>query len=289
MNKIFEKKGLTFIELLVVLALLAVLVAASVPVLHLFQKKNALQGDAEKVLSILEAAQNKTLASTGPGQYGVYFDQSSARYILFKGASYGSRDPSLDFSYNFSPEVALSEVNLDNSQVVFERISGSASQTGTVVIFLKDDLSQKKTIYIQNSGAASLKPLLSPSDSDRAKDSRHVHIDYSRVIDTSTETIELDFNGTAKSIPIASNVDDDGQMFWEGEIEADGSDQKIKIHTHRLNSPDTQFCIHRDRRYNDVAVVINLSGDTSGSLAEYSQDGLSTNHTSIYVTDFSWQ
>ncbi len=290
MKEILEKKtGFTFIELLMVLAVLFIFAGAGISVMHFIQKENALKGDADKVVSVLKTAQNKTLASQGPGNYGVYFDQSSpSRYILFKGEEYALREPSLDRSYNFSEDTVISELNLEGDQVVFNRVSGITNQEGNITIALADDPGQQETIYIQNSGAVGLEPFSSPSDSERAKDSRHVHIIYGRFIDTSAETIELDFGETTKSINIAANIED-GQFFWEGVIEVNGAFQRIKIHTHRLNDPDTQFCIHRDMRYNTESVNISLSEDTTGTLIEYSADGLATNNTSIYVTELSWQ
>ena len=90
----------------------------------------------------------------------------------------------------------------------------------------------------------------SPSDENRIKDSRHVHFDYSRVIFTATErlilTLDYDSSPIIQEIIIANNLQD-GQIFWQG--------QNIKIQTHRLNSPDTQFSIHRDKRYNTTGIV----------------------------------
>lgn len=138
----------------------------------------------------------------------------------------------------------------------------------------------------------SFKIIGSPCGPPENRDSRHVHFDYSRLISTSTESLILTFTYDSstlqETILIADNLKE-GQIFWEGEINVGGEIQKLKIHTHRLNNPDTQFSIHRDRRYNNKALKIEISGDSSGSLIEYSADGLSTTKTSIYASEPQWQ
>jgi len=76
---------------------------------------------------------------------------------------------------------------------------------------------------------------------------------------------------------------------WEGEFNVGGQIQKLKINIHRLNQPDSQFSIHRDRRYNSRALKIKLSGDGSGNFIEYSADGLNTISASIYASNIEWQ
>ena len=80
------------------------------------------------------------------------------------------------------------------------------------------------------------------------------------------------------------------QFYWEGEVNVNGQNQKIKIHTHRLNDPDTLFSVHRDMRFNDKALKISISGDPSGNLIEYSADGLTTTESSVFVSGpLQWQ
>lgn len=124
-----------------------------------------------------------------------------------------------------------------------------------------------------------------PSDASRIKDSRHVHFDYSRVISTGAEKLTLIFANppgpdVSQEILIADNLRD-GQIFWEG--------QNIKIQTHRLNNPDTQFSVHRDRRYNSKALKVTISGDATGDLIQYQADGQTIEGNSIYATNTSWQ
>jgi len=280
-----KKLSFTLVELLVIIAILLILIAIAIPNLRFFQKESDLENSAQEIINTLRLAQNKTLASEGASQYGVYFDNltSPNQYTLFKGASYASRNSSFDEIHKLPSSVEISEINLGGSEVAFVRVTGIASQSGKISLRLKTDPSKIKTIAIQSSGQITLSEEALPTDTDHIEDSRHVHFDYSRVIDTATEKLTLTFEGpVTKEIIISENLKD-GQIYWEGEIDVLGQTQKIKIHTHRLNNPDSQFCIHRDRRYNNKALTITISGDGSGSLISYTTDGQESRGTSIFL------
>jgi type II secretory pathway pseudopilin PulG len=286
-----KRKSFTLVELLVIIGILIVLTAIAVPFLRYFQKESDLNNSAEEIINILRVAQNKTLASETAATYGVYFDISSTphQYILFKGTSFSLRDDSFDEIHKLPKSIEIYEINLNGgNEVVFERVTGESWQSGNVSLRLTTDFTKTKTIYIENSGKAGLTPPSVPTG-ERIKDSRHVHFDYSRVIDTATEKLTLTFDTAFIEEIIISDYLKDGQIYWEGEVDVDGEIQKIKIHTHRLNSPDTRFSIHRDRRYNTKPLKIEISGDSSGALIEYSSDGLSTIKSSIFATDPQWQ
>ncbi|PJB50006.1 MAG: hypothetical protein CO102_02275, partial [Candidatus Brennerbacteria bacterium CG_4_9_14_3_um_filter_43_9] len=53
-----------------------------------------------------------------------------------------------------------------------------------------------------------------------------------------------------QTIDIATNLSG-GQIDWSGTVSINGQDQQIRLHTHGLNDPNTIFCIHRDRRFNN--------------------------------------
>lgn len=293
-SKIRKKKfltGFTLIELLIIISVLAILIIITGYAFVAFQKKSVLGQSAEEIINILRTAQNKTLASEGSSQYGVYFDNSvwPNKYTLFKGKDYISRDISFDKIYELPKSVEIQTINLAGSnEVFFHRITGAVSQPGNIVLILESDPAESQTIYIEESGQVSAFSGSAPSDLDRIKDSRHIHIDYSRLIDTAAEILILDFGTKTENISIVNNMETN-QIYWEGEIDVDGEIQKIKIHTHRLNNPNTQFCVHRDRRYNTKPLTVTISGDGSGDLINYSADGLNVNSNSIYVSNIIWQ
>ncbi len=283
--------GFTLIEIIIVIAVLTVIGAIAITSFISFQKTPQLNNASEEIINILRIAQNKTLSSEGNSQYGVYFDitVSPQQYILFKGSSYPSRNASFDQVYLIPDITEFYAINTGGAnEIVFDKLTGSTKNSGNVSLRLKDDNSQTKIIYIDNSGVIGFTVLSIPPDT-RVKDSRHIDFDYSRVIDTATESITLTFNGnTIKTIPINQYLSN-GQFYWNGIVIVNSKNQTITIHTLRLNSPDTRFSVFRDLRFNDASLTIKISGDNTGTLAEYSADGLTTSFSSIYVNNFAWQ
>ena len=286
---------MTLTQLLIIIGILTILTVISAPAFRYFQKESDLNNNTEEIMNTLKLAQNKTLASEEASQYGVYFDilTPPCQYTLFRGSDYASRNSLFDKVSNLAQTVEIYQIDLGGgSEVVFDRLTGATSQPGSASLRLISEPSRAKSIYVENSGKVGLINPSTPSDANRVKDSRHIHFDYDRTISTADEKIVLTFtydsSNLIEEVIIADNMQE-GQIYWEGEIDVDGEIQKLKIHTHRLNSPDTQFCIHRDMRYNNKALVITISDDASGTIVEYSVDGLSTNATSIYVDNIEWQ
>lgn len=284
--------GISFIEMMMVVAILVILISIAAPVFIFFQRSLEFNNNIEEIISVLRIARNKALASEGSSQYGVYFDNTGSphQYILFKGESFALRDNSFDEIYNLPDNIEVYDIDLNGgNEIVFDRITGNTSQPGDISLRLKTDLTKTKTIYIEGSGYVKLTVPVIPSDANRIKDSRHVHFDYNNVIDTVNETLILSFEpGVNKTLIIADNMKE-GQIYWEGEVDVYGEVQKIKIHTHNLNNPNTLFCVHRDIRHNNKSLAITISGDGSGTLIEYSANGSITTSTSIYVTNLNSQ
>ncbi|MFH1423365.1 MAG: hypothetical protein ABIG29_00170 [Candidatus Nealsonbacteria bacterium] len=289
------QKSFTIVELLIIIGILIILTAATVPSFNLFQKESDLNNSVEQIINILRFAQNKTLASEGSARWGVYFSTaiSPHQYTLFQGTSYALRVVSFDEVHQLPKSVEIEAINLADAgtEIVFKKVTGTTEQFGTISLRLITNPASQKSLYIESSGQVSASLSAVPSDSDRIKDSRHIHFDYNRNIGTLTENIILSFEGgVIETIVIADNLKD-GQIYWQGEVDVLGEIQQLEIHTHRLNdfTEGTQFCIHRDRRYNNKSLKAELSDDPSGFLINYSADGLNTIKTSIYASDASWQ
>lgn len=255
-------RGTTLTELMITISILLVIGAVAIPAIYLFQKETDLADEALTVLNVLRLARSKALASEGASRWGVYFTTSTEpdQYVLFQGQSYTNRTTSSDETYQLPKSVEFSTIALAGKEVVFKPVVGDVIQGGEVWLQQKDDITEINTIYIANSGMISMSTS-SVTDAGRIKDSRHVHVTYTRQIATSTESIILTFaGGTTQQIKISDHFKG-GQLDWQGKVDVDGEMQQLQIHTHRLNNPDTLFCIHRDVRYNSKAVGIDIDGD----------------------------
>ena len=289
-------EGITLTELLIVIAILIILAAVAIPVVNIFQKESDLNDATREIINTLKLAQSKTLASEGAKNWGIYFTTTTAPHqcILFKGENFASRVSSSDEIFKLAKTIEFFEIDLEGGdELVFERITGTTEQPGRVSLRVKTDFEKSRTIYIEDSGKIELSTS-SVSDENRLKDSRHVHINYSRQISTTTEKLILTFEGGVTEEIIISDFIKDGQIDWQKEIDVGGDLQKLKIHTHRLNNPDTQFSIHRDIRYNDKSLEIDIDDDPfypdqSPTLIRYEADGSTTEGNSPDVSTPVWQ
>src|SRR3972149_10173316 len=89
--KLQANRGFTFIELLVVIGVIAVLASG---VLIAYRSANGgieLKTNAFKIVDVLNLARQRTIASLGASSYGVHFEAS--QFVLFKGADYSALAP----------------------------------------------------------------------------------------------------------------------------------------------------------------------------------------------------
>ncbi len=137
--------GFTFIEVLVTVAIVAVLTTVSVVSFSTYLRRENLLANRSALLSGLREARSRTLASIGGSQYGVKIDAD--RFTVFPGSTFSSS--TADASYMFSQGV---KITTTIPVVVFTRVTGNASASGTIEMFLTNDPETKKLVYVQNTG-----------------------------------------------------------------------------------------------------------------------------------------
>lgn len=150
MQRNFFQKGISAIEMLIVVLILGILlVTASVQFSDL-RKNQALQAATSEVVSVLKKAHSQTLASIDSSTYGVHFDTNAV--IIFKGTSYPSDS---DEMVSITHPASISNINLSGggSDVYFQRLTGEPNKTGTVTISISG---ASKTITIGATGIISV-------------------------------------------------------------------------------------------------------------------------------------
>jgi prepilin-type N-terminal cleavage/methylation domain-containing protein len=283
-----RQRAFTLLELLLVIGIMGLFLGLSIPSFRVFDQRSSLQNAAQEMASTLRLAQSKTLASQDGARYGVSFTTGVVphAYTLFQGTSFESRDPAKDEVVQLSGKVEISVLALGGkSEIVFEKITGRPSVSGTLTLARVADPTQTRVLSILASGTVQEGSQTLPGDDSRVVDSRHVHVVYQgRTINTATESLRLVFPDTTFSFAISDNMQG-SQVFWEGDVVSQGKVQHVLIHTHILNdvSQGTLFSLHRDRRYNTTILRIELSGDASGNLISYDAAGITTKGTSIYA------
>lgn len=271
-KRLISKNGFTLIEILLVMGVLIILMSMSIAGFRLFEGKTELKSYAQNALTILELARTKTLASKDASQYGVRFEQN--KYILFKGDTYqeGADDNKV---YQLPSRLKINKIDLtggDNA-VVFKRISGYASSSGAIE-FGTINQSATTTIAILPSGQIELEAKFPECcASGRLSDNRHVHLDLGWSIQ-GANTLTLYFSDVPDiSINInMANYFNTGQtdFDWSGEIDVNGENQELHIHTHFLDSVNSVLCIHRNQDDNNKP--LNVFIDTK-HIISYTDDG----------------
>ena len=147
------RKGFSILEALLVLGILALLFTISLASFSQFGSGKTLDTAALAVLSTLETARSQTIASVGDSAYGVHFTSSSV--VLFKGGTYVPGDPN-NVTTALSERVTVSSIALagGGADVVFAKVTGKASPTGTITVQLLADASKTKVVTIEASGLA---------------------------------------------------------------------------------------------------------------------------------------
>ena len=155
----FSKKklicGFSLIEVLIVISIIVLLSGFTFFAITNTNKDRILSNDAFQAVSLLDRARSSTLSANDDSQYGVHFDQAQGVVILFKGATYVSNDPN-NYNFTLNSQVQISSIALGGgSDVIFARLTGATSTTGTITFQSKEDLSKTKIVTISATGVSS--------------------------------------------------------------------------------------------------------------------------------------
>jgi type II secretory pathway pseudopilin PulG len=134
-GRLSHRRGFTVIEVLTVLFFLSLLAAGTVPLYRTFIIKYQLVANAEELQQLVRTAQNLSMANRADSQYGVHLvSGAGGQFVLFKGASYATRDTTYDeISYDLPSSLSLSET-VSGEDIVFTKFQGGTSNTGTVTL-----------------------------------------------------------------------------------------------------------------------------------------------------------
>ncbi|MFA6257078.1 MAG: prepilin-type N-terminal cleavage/methylation domain-containing protein [Candidatus Paceibacterota bacterium] len=154
MKNNFHTRGLTIVEILVVLAVLGIILAVITPPFSKSREKQLVNTAVGDTLSSLSKARAETLASKDSSSYGVHFE--SGAVIIFKGTSYSAgagdnEEISILAPANIS-NVTLGGTSGGSGDLYFKRISGEPNKAGTVTISSPEF---SKIITITATGSAS--------------------------------------------------------------------------------------------------------------------------------------
>lgn len=144
------KIGFTLIEMLVSIAVIGALAVLAISGFNSFRESAQLSEAHFAILGILRDARARTLSGEKNMQYGVHFETNQV--VIFVDSSYNPESASNEA--RALPSLArVSSISLGGAvDVIFARLSGSASASGTVTIESVSNPSKTKTITILSSG-----------------------------------------------------------------------------------------------------------------------------------------
>ncbi len=155
-------KGITLLEVLIVILIFGILVAGTAP----FFSFPKIEANRDIVYLLLNRARIKSLAGIEDDYWGVNIEQEKT--TLFKGQSYQDRDIDFDKIYNISSE--------EEKEFVFEKITGLVQESGQVMDI---QVSSLGIIFTENIIALERENI----------DSRRVLVYYNRVINQNEDII----------------------------------------------------------------------------------------------------
>jgi prepilin-type N-terminal cleavage/methylation domain-containing protein len=130
--KKFLSRGFSFPELIIVLAIVIILFGMGTFVFISARKDKQLIVETDKIVFRLEEARTNALAGKNGSNFGIKF--STTTYIYFSGNSYNSADTSnITFNIDMNFQATTSLPSSDNT-VIFARLNGVPSVTGTTTI-----------------------------------------------------------------------------------------------------------------------------------------------------------
>jgi prepilin-type N-terminal cleavage/methylation domain-containing protein len=141
------KKGFTLIEMLLSVAIIAILAGVSTPVYQMFQNRNDLDIATTTIAQSARRAQLLAQAVAGDTSWGIYVQAKSI--TLFKGAAYLTRDNNFDEVFDLSDSI----IPTGMSELVFTKFSGFPQATGSFVLTSKAN--ESRTIAINQKGTLS--------------------------------------------------------------------------------------------------------------------------------------
>lgn len=153
------RRGFTVIELILVLGIIVILSTVSFVGLSGRKNKTELDGVTKQMVSLLREAQSRAVSQSSSTVWGARFanvTSTSPFYALFVGATYSTSTERGHYALPSGIVYATSTLSLGSStDIVFSQISGAASTSTSIKIYLSSQPSSSSTITVSSAGAIS--------------------------------------------------------------------------------------------------------------------------------------
>jgi len=146
-------RGLSLVETLVVIGILSIMAALTFETYVSVNANKALDTDAERIIAEIGHARSLTVGSKNDTEWGVHIASSSV--TIFEGDTY-TEGASGNTVAPLHSAVQISAISLRDgvTDIVFERLTGDTTATGTVTLSYVASSSVARTITIYGTGVA---------------------------------------------------------------------------------------------------------------------------------------
>jgi Tfp pilus assembly protein FimT len=146
-NNVKPQTGVSFVELLLIIAITTILSVGAYPFGVGFLARNHLKNKTNEIVSSLRIAQINSISGKEDSQWGVYVDSSSI--IMFMGSSYVAPGTNQDQIYEVPNTITIAS---SPAEVVFDKLNGDSSSA--VTITLTNAIGDSNTIFVNEVGVA---------------------------------------------------------------------------------------------------------------------------------------
>lgn len=155
-------RGITTLEILLVIALMAVLSLISIASFSRLQKTSANTSSDREIATIMTLAARRARSGHSGSSWGVYltYDETTRAAqsaTLFSGTSYATRTTALDIIYPLAQQIKLTSVDFSGTspdvtnshEIVFQYLTGNTTQYGSIIFEWFD---QQRTLTVPSHG-----------------------------------------------------------------------------------------------------------------------------------------
>jgi prepilin-type N-terminal cleavage/methylation domain-containing protein len=143
--KFYHKKpsGFTLVELLIVIALLAIIAGVTFPFYSNILFRNSVDISNQAVSQSLRRAQLLSQSGESDSSWGIYL--TSSTLTVFSGDTYATRTTSLDENHGLSDGLTIT----GDTEIVFEKFTGDLPTAKSITLELD---TEQKTISLNTKG-----------------------------------------------------------------------------------------------------------------------------------------
>jgi prepilin-type N-terminal cleavage/methylation domain-containing protein len=134
-----RKRGVTIVEIIIVVSITLILAAAAAPIYGNLQVSGQLNENAAQITQTVRTARGRSISRFHNAAHGVYFEKRSApekdRYTLYQGPSYAGRDAAYDRVVELARALTLSlPGEATTYDIHFSQGLGNPTNYGTITL-----------------------------------------------------------------------------------------------------------------------------------------------------------